>query len=78
MESEAGKKQFYEKNLSSVKAGLNFDSIRTLQLMVPPLSDQDKFVSFVEETDKSKFAIQQTLQNLKNAQKTLMNKVFEN
>lgn len=45
MESEAGKKQFYEKNLSSVKAGLNFDSIRTLKLMVPSLQEQKRFIA---------------------------------
>ena len=55
MESDAGKKQFFEKNLSSVKAGLNFDSIRTLQLLVPPVEDQRRFVEFVEQSDKSKF-----------------------
>ena len=56
MESDAGKKQFFEKNLSSVKAGLNFDSIRTLRLLVPPLADQERFIAFVEQSDKSKFA----------------------
>ena len=55
MESEAGKKQFFAKNLSSVKAGLNFDSIRTLRLMIPPLELQKQFVRFVEQSDKSKF-----------------------
>lgn len=54
MESDAGKKQFFEKNLSSVKAGLNFDSIRTLRLLVPPLEDQERFIAFVEQSDKSK------------------------
>lgn len=58
MESEAGKKQFFAKNLSSVKAGLNFDSIRTLELMIPPLDRQKDFVTFTEQTDKSKFYIQ--------------------
>ena len=59
MESDAGKKQFFEKNLSSVKAGLNFDSIRTLQLLVPPVEDQRRFVEFVEQSDKSKYLLQQ-------------------
>lgn len=63
MESEAGKKQFFEKNLSSVKAGLNYDSIRTLQLMVPPLPVQNKFVLFVEQTDKSKYDGTASLEN---------------
>lgn len=54
MESEAGKKQFYAKNLSSVKAGLNFESIRTLEIMVPPLRAQKDFVDFTRQSDKSK------------------------
>lgn len=58
MESDAGKKQFFAKNLSSVKAGLNFDSIRSLQIMVPPLDIQNEFISFVQQIDKSKFSIQ--------------------
>lgn len=58
MESDAGKKQFFEKNLSSVKAGLNLDSIRTLRLLVPPLADQERFIAFVEQSDKSKYCLQ--------------------
>ena len=57
METEAGKKQFFEKNLSSVKAGLNFDSIRSLRLLVPPLEPQKEFVNFLQQSDKSKFAV---------------------
>ena len=56
METEAGKRQFFEKNLSSVKAGLNFDSIRSLKLFVPPLEQQKAFVQFLQQSDKSKFA----------------------
>ena len=77
MESDAGKKQFFEKNLSSVKAGLNFDSIRTLRLLVPPLADQERFIAFVEQSDKSKFAAQQALTEIVAAQKALMKKIFE-
>ena len=54
MESPAGKEQFESKNQSAVKAGLNFNSINSLRLMVPPLEEQNAFVNFVERTDKSK------------------------
>lgn len=64
MESEAGKQQFFAKNLSSVKAGLNFDSIRTLKLMVPPLPLQQEFVEFLTQSDKSKFELEQALAEL--------------
>lgn len=56
MESEAGKRQFEAKNMSAVKAGLNFDSIRSLRLIVPPLALQKEFTAFVSEVDKSKLS----------------------
>ena len=55
-ESDAGKRQFTSKNQSAVKAGLNFNSIKTLNILVPPLQLQESFVKFVEQTDKSKLA----------------------
>ena len=56
MESSAGKEQFISKNQSAVKAGLNFNSINTLQLLVPPKSVQQEFLAFVDQVDKSKVA----------------------
>ena len=55
MESPAGKEQFESKNQSAVKAGLNFNSINSLRLLVPPLELQNQFAAFVAQTDKSKF-----------------------
>ena len=55
MESDAGKMQFQAKNQSAVKAGLNFNSINSLRLMVPPLKLQNDFVKFVAQINKSKF-----------------------
>ena len=55
MESESGTPQFEAKNQTGVKAGLNFDSIKSLKLLVPPLALQEQFAAFVEQTDKSKF-----------------------
>ena len=54
MESPAGKEQFESKNQSAVKAGLNFHSINTLRLLVPPMDEQNAFVEFVHQVDKSK------------------------
>ena len=55
MESDAGKSQFLSKNQSAVKAGLNFNSINSLRLMVPPIELQDVFIAFVAQVDKSKY-----------------------
>lgn len=65
MESPAGKSQFESKNMSAVKAGLNFDSIRSLKLLVPPLELQKQFVAFVNQTDKSKYVVRQATSNLR-------------
>ena len=58
MESPAGKEQFIAKNQSAVKAGLNFNAINSLKLMVPPMEEQIGFIEFVEQVDKSKVAVQ--------------------
>ena len=76
MESEAGKRQFEAKNMSAVKAGLNFDSIRSLKLIVPPLDLQEQFVTFVAQADKSKFVVQQQLAELETLKKKLMQEYF--
>lgn len=57
MESPAGKEQFIAKNQSVVKAGLNFNAINSLKLMVPPMEEQIGFIEFVEQVDKSKFIV---------------------
>ena len=57
MESEAGKRQFYAKNQNAVKAGLNFDAIKTFKIMVPPLEKQNEYISFTKCVNKSKVAI---------------------
>jgi len=76
MESPAGKEQFESKNQSAVKAGLNFNSINSLRLMVPPLEEQNAFVNFVEQTDKSKVAVQKALDEAQLLFDSLMQKYF--
>lgn len=76
MESPAGKEQFKSKNQSAVKAGLNFNSINSLRLMVPPLDDQNAFVDFIKQVDKSKVAVQKALDETQLLFDSLMQKYF--
>lgn len=76
MESDAGKKQFQLKNQTGVKAGLNFNSIKTLKVMVPPLEKQRSFVSFVEQVEKTKSSIQKNLKKIEILKKTLVQRYF--
>ena len=76
MESDAGKEQFIAKNQSAVKAGLNFNAINSLKLMVPPLSLQNEFAAFVERVDQQKQTVQQSLVKLELMKKALMQEHF--
>lgn len=77
MESDSGKAQFQSKNQSAVKAGLNFNSINSLLLFIPPLDLQNVFVDFVEQTERTKTAINNSQKKLKMLKKALMNKYFK-
>ena len=76
MESTAGKEQFESKNQSAVKAGLNFNSINSLRIMVPPISIQEEFVSFVKQVDKSKIVVQKALDEAQLLFHSLMQEYF--
>ena len=76
MESDAGKEQFASKNQSAVKAGLNFNAINSLKLVVPPLDLQNGFAAFVECVDQQKQTIQQSLDKLELMKKALMQEYF--
>ena len=76
LESDAGKDQFQSKNQNGVKAGLNFNAINSLKLLVPPVEEQDAFLTFVEQTDKLKFEVKQGLEKLEILKKSLMQQYF--
>ena len=76
MESDAGKEQFVAKNQSAVKAGLNFNAINSLKLMVPPLALQNQFAAFVERVNQQKQTVQQSLEKLELMKKALMQEYF--
>ena len=76
MESSAGKEQFKSKNQSAVKAGLNFNSINSLRITVPPMKIQNEFVNFVSRVNKAKLAAQKSLQELETLKKSLMQQYF--
>lgn len=76
MESQAGKRQFYAKNQNAVKAGLNFDAIKTFKIMVPPLEKQNEYISFTKRVSKSKVAIQKSLDETQILFQSLMQEYF--
>ncbi len=51
--------------------------LNDIVIPVPDMEAVERFKIFVEQSDKSKFAAQQTLKELTDAQKALMKKIFE-
>ena len=55
---------------------LNQQILSTLEIPLPPIELQQQFADFVEQTDKSKLAIQQSLDKLETLKKSLMQECF--
>lgn len=55
---------------------INLSDLRIQPIMVPPLSLQKQMADFVEQTDKSKFAVQKALDNAQLLFDSLMQKYF--
>lgn len=55
---------------------LPLSRLKELEIPVPPMELQKQFAAFVEQTDKSKFEIQKSLEKLETLKKALMQKYF--
>ena len=55
---------------------LNQKVLSNLQIPVPPLSFQRRFIDFIAQTDKSKLTIQQSLDTMETLKKALMQEYF--
>ena len=61
---------------AAAQAGLYTNMIINLDAFLPPIELQNQFAAFVEQTDKSKLAIQQSLDKLETLKKSLMQEYF--
>ena len=71
-----GKRQIDEGTGGAAQQHFNVGKYNKLQLMLPPLKKQNKFVSFLEQIDKSKFAIQKSLDETQMLFDSLMQQYF--
>ena len=60
----------------AAQPGINAKKYGSLQIPLPPIEEQNAFAAFVEQTDKSKLAIQQSLDKLETLKKSLMQEYF--
>ncbi len=60
----------------SAQKNINLKILSELKIIVPPIEQQNLFAAFVEQTDKSKLVIQQSLDKLELLKKSLMQEYF--
>lgn len=56
--------------------GIQMDKLKAYPFPYPPIALQDRFAAFVAEVDKSKLAVQQSIDQLETLKKSLMQKYF--
>ena len=71
-----GMTQIREKTDGAAQQHFNVGGYKAMRLIMPPMELQEQFASFVKQTDKSKFEIQKSLNQLETLKKALMQKYF--
>lgn len=71
-----GKKQIEEGTGGAAQQHFNVGKYNKIRLTLPPLDQQLKFEKFVEQNDKSKLAVQKSLEQLEILKKSLMQAYF--
>ena len=65
-----------QQSLGGLTKYLTIKILGELEFIIPPMDKQDEFTAFVEQTDKSKFEIQKSLEKLEILKKALMQQYF--
>ena len=76
LSSNEFKRKIAEKSSGSTVTGIRSKLLEQLTIPVPPRALQEQFAAFVEQTDKSKLAVQKGLQELEILKKSLMQQYF--
>ena len=76
LSSDDFKTKYMGKSSGNTVTGIRVRLLEQLTIPVPPRDLQEQFAAFVEQTDKSKLAIQESLAELETLKKALMQKYF--
>ena len=74
---------FYRKKISSISTGtsgsmfnVSMEKFKSLDIPLPPLPLQEQFAAFVQQVDKAKSSVKQSLETLETLKKSLMQEYF--
>ena len=77
MNTDALKKKLRNMAKGAVnQANINAQELQAINIYLPPLAIQEQFATFVEQTDKSKLAVNQVLEKAETLKKALMQEYF--
>ena len=76
LSSDDFKMKYMGKSSGSTVTGIRVRLLEQLTIPVPPIELQEQFAAFVKQTDKSKLAIQQSLEKLETLKLALMQEYF--
>lgn len=65
-----------QQSLGGLTKYLTLKILGELEFIIPPIELQDEFATFVEQIEKSKFEVQQSLEKLETLKKSLMQQYF--
>ena len=74
--SEYGKNYVRDNSAGAAQQNFGATALSKLPICIPPIELQGEYIRFVEQTDKSKLAIQKSLEKLETLKKALMQKYF--
>ena len=74
--SEYGQNEIKPYIRGAVTKTITKDDARKIRIPVPPITLQNNFAAFVQQIDKSKFAVQQSLEKAETLYKSLMQEYF--
>ena len=60
----------------SASPHINVGDIKAFKMIMPPVEQQRQFSAFIKQADKSKLAVQQSLEKLETLKKSLMQQYF--
>ena len=64
--------QILQVSNGAVMAGINVTKLKSISVYIPPLGSQKEFVAFVEQSDKSKFALQNSISAARETKRSII------
>ena len=76
LNSEKAQQMYNSMKSDTGRANLSLQDISNLTILIPPVAEQIEFEKYVEQVDKSKFAVQKSLDETQLLFDSLMQKYF--